>query len=182
MQANRTFWTHVVDILQTVVLAVAIFLLVYAFLFQPHQVRGESMLPNFINNEYLLTDKFSYRFGGPKRGDVVVFAAPSSPSEDYIKRIIAIPTDEVLLKNGEIYLNGNLLEEAYLPDDFVTNPGSYATDGKVIEVPEGQYFVLGDNRNNSKDSRSFGTVKREKIVGRAWVVYWPPTKAGLIRK
>ncbi|NIO20700.1 MAG: signal peptidase I, partial [Candidatus Aenigmarchaeota archaeon] len=109
------------DIIETVVLALAIFVLVYLFLVQPHQVRGNSMYPNFHDGEYLLTDKISYRLGEPDRGDVIVFKAPKNQEYDYIKRIVALPGDSVVIRNGKIYLNNQLAEETYLPEEFSTS-------------------------------------------------------------
>lgn len=139
------------------------------------------MLPNFEDNEYLLTDKLSYRLGNPKRADVVVFAAPASPGEDYIKRIIGLPGEHVSIKNGKIHINGQPLGEPYLPADTYTQTGILLDEKKDMDLAGNEYFVLGDNRNNSSDSRRFGPVKRKKLVGRAWVVYWPPNKLGFIK-
>ena len=177
---TRRLGAAIVDILQTVVLAVAIFLVVYLFLFQPHQVKGDSMFPNMLDGEYLLTDKLSYRLGKPDRGDIVVFAAPPNPSEDYIKRIIGLPGESVLIRDGKVYINGSELRESYLPDSLITSAGQSLSEGSEMVLADDEYFVLGDNRPNSSDSRRWGPVKRKKLVGRAWVVYWPPKEAGAI--
>jgi len=174
------FGTFLLDILQTVVLAIAIFLIAYLFLFQPHQVQGHSMDPNFDDGEYLLTDKLSYRFGEPKRGDVIVFSAPPTRRDDYIKRIIALPGEAISISNNEIYINQKLLDEKYLPQDFVTRPGAYLGADNPYTLKNDEYFVLGDNRDHSSDSRSFGPIRRKDIVGRAWFVYWPATNLGLV--
>ncbi|MBI4028921.1 MAG: signal peptidase I [Candidatus Blackburnbacteria bacterium] len=171
----------ILDLLQTVVLAFAIFLIVYLFLVQPHQVRGESMYPNFDDKEYLLTDKLSYRFGQPGRGDIVIFAAPPVPTEDYIKRITALPGDKVMIKDNLVFVNNQPLKEDYLPPGVVTSPGPFMPEGKEIIVGKNEYIVLGDNRPSSSDSRRWGPVKRDKIVGRAWFAYWPPNKVGVVR-
>lgn len=170
----------ILDLLQTVVLAFAIFLIVYLFLVQPHQVRGESMYPNFDDKEYLLTNKLSYRFGQPARGDIVIFAAPPEPTEDYIKRIIGLPKDKVDIRENKVYVNGEPLKEDYLPQGVVTSPGPFMPEGKEITVGDNEYIVFGDNRSNSSDSRRWGPVKREKIVGRAWFAYWPLNKIGVV--
>lgn len=170
------------DILQTIVLAIAIFMVVYLFLFQPHQVQGHSMDPNFADGEYLLTDKISYRFNDPKMGDVIVFHAPIARRDDYIKRIIATPGQTILIKDGKFYINDKLLDESYLPSDFITRPGAFLNEGKSYLVSSDEYFVVGDNRDHSSDSRSWGPVKRKDIIGKAWLVYWPPDKFGSIGK
>lgn len=179
MSERKSFGAFILDYLQTIVLALAIFLIVYLFLFQPHQVRGESMLPNFANNEFLLTDKLSYRFGTPKRADVIVFAAPPTPGEDYIKRIVGLPGQAVQLKDGALYIDGQQIAENYLLPATRTEGGTFLPEGKTFRLEQDEYFVLGDNRNNSSDSRRWGPVKKKKIVGRAWLVYWPPSKFGL---
>ncbi len=173
--------TAILDVLQTIVLALSIFLVVYFFLVRPHQVRGESMVPNLQDLEYLLTDKVSYRIGHPQRGDIIVLRAPVEPSEDYIKRIIGLPGEKLMIKDGRVFINGKALSESYLPDGLVTSGGFAAPEGTEVTIPDGQYFVMGDNRPNSADSRRFGTIDKKKIVGKAWVRYWPPSSAGKIQ-
>lgn len=173
------------DIIQTIVLALSLFIIIYLFLLQPHQVRGSSMYPNFHDGEFLLTDKISYRFGEPQRGDVIIFKAPPSESCaeiecEYIKRIIALPNDTVMVKNGQVYVNDQLLAEEYLPKDLITSQGSYLLEGVKRKIPEGEYLPLGDNRNHSRDGREFGSIPRQTIVGKAWLRYWPFNKIGVI--
>jgi signal peptidase I len=173
------------DIIETAVIALSIFLVVYLFIMQPHQVNGNSMYPNYEDGEYLMTDKFSYRFGQPNRGDVVVFHAPPSahcPTGtgcDFIKRIIGVPGDTIEIKGGAIFLNDTQLKEEYLPNGFVTQAGQFTSKGPVI-VPEGSYFVAGDNRSHSSDSRSWGFVTYEELVGKAFFRYFPFDRFGLL--
>lgn len=143
------------------------------------------MLPNFINGEFLLTDKLSYQLTLPQRGDVIVFKAP--PSEpcsenecEYIKRIIGIPGDRIKVENGQVYLNGKLLNQSFLPSDFVSDSGEFCKEGEEIIVPEGTYLPFGDNRSHSRDGREFGVIKKELIVGRAFFKYWPISSIGLV--
>ena len=158
--------TFLLDIIQVIFFAVAIFLFVYLLILQPHKIKGNSMDPTFKNGEFLLTDKVTYRFGEPKRGDVVVFKAPP---------------DKVLVQTGKVFVNDQLInEKAYLDQSVYTQGGNFANDGEMIVVTQNEYFVMGDNRNHSFDSRNFGTIATEKITGRAWVVYWPPQKAGVV--
>lgn len=140
------------------------------------------MYPNFHNNEYLLTNKLSYRLGKPGRGDVVVFKAPKNQEYDYIKRIIGLPGEEIEIRSGKLYINDKLLDESYLPSEYRTSGGSFWREGLETPVPEGQYFVLGDNRSHSSDSREWGTVPLENIIGKAWLRYWPFNKLGLVRE
>ena len=170
------------DILEVVVFAVAIFLFVYLLILQPHKIKGASMHPNYPDGEYLLTDKVSYRLGEPKRGDVIVFKAPTGNGDEFIKRIMALPGEQVSVQNGRIYINGKLLEENYLDDSVYTSAGAYPEEGTTITVPEGEYFVLGDNRPHSSDSRAWGFIAKKKITGRAWLIYWPLKNAGPVPK
>lgn len=168
------------DLVETVVVALAIFVLVYFFLVQPHQVTGNSMLPNFENGEYLLTEKVSYRFSSPKRGDVVVFKAPRDQKKDFIKRVIGLPGEQIKIAGGEVFVNEQRISEPYLTPDTVTLPRSFVGENEEILVPLDEYFVLGDNRDHSSDSREWGTVPKNLIIGKAWFVYWPITRLSFI--
>ncbi len=170
------------DIIETVVIALAIFVIVYLFLFQPHQVRGNSMYPNFHDSDYLLTDKISYHLSQPKRNDVIIFTAPRNEDYDYIKRIVGLPGEMMKLEENGLFINNTLLEEPYLPDGQETFAGNFLGLGETVTIPEDNYFVLGDNRNHSSDSRDWGFVPRENIIGRAWFRYWPLNQMGLITK
>ena len=168
------------DILEVVVFAIAIFLFIYLLVLQPHKIKGQSMVPNFDDGEYLLTDKVTYRFNQPERGDVVVFEAPGSNGEEFIKRIIGLPGERISLNNGKVYINSSILSEIYLPETYQTNGSSFLSDNKEIIVPDGNYFVMGDNRGASYDSRSWGYITKDKITGRAWLVYWPVSRMGIV--
>lgn len=170
------------DLLQTIVFSISIFLFIYLLLFQPHKIKGDSMQPNFPNGEFLLTDKISYRFHPPQRGDVIVFKAPVNEEDDYIKRIIGLPGDTISIKDGSVYVNGQKLEETYLPSGLYTNGGIFLPNNKEIVVPDNYFFVMGDNRPYSSDSRAWGFVPKKNIIGKAWLVYWPPQKAGVVPK
>lgn len=176
----RSLWLFFLDFLETIVVSLAIFAVVYIFLFQPHQVDGQSMEPNFHNGEYILTDKISYRIHKPNRGDVVVFHSPQDEKVDFIKRIVGIPGDTIKVSAGHIYLNGIKLNESYVNDPGKVLAGRFLREGAEIEVPLGQYFVMGDNRNHSSDSREWGLVTSGGIVGRAFFRYWPLSEFGLV--
>ena len=140
------------------------------------------MFPTFLNGEYILTNLISLRFSDPKKGDVVVFQAPNDAEKDYIKRIIATEGDTVILKDGLVYLNGQLLNEnAYLESDVKTYGGAFLREGETVTIPQGAYLVFGDNRPFSSDSREWGFIKKSDIVGQSMVVYWPVNKMELIR-
>ncbi len=169
------------DMLQVIVFAVSIFLFIYLLVMQPHKIKGSSMEPDFHDAEYLLTDKVSYRFGEPKRGDVIVFKAPPDFKDEFIKRIIGTPGDKVMVKAGKVYVNGNQISEQYLMPNQYTSAGSFLTEGLEVAVPANNYMVFGDNRDHSFDGRSFGFIDRSKINGRAWIIYWPPQNAGIVK-
>lgn len=171
----------VLDFIETIVTALVVFVIFYLFLFQPHQVKGNSMLPGFTNGDFLLTNKISYRFSLPKRGDVVVFKAPRNKNYDYIKRVVALPGEKIALRNGNIYINGSQLDESsYLEKNAYTKGGYFLPEESEVVVPPEQYFVAGDNRLHSSDSREWGLVPKKDIIGRAWLRYWPLSKFGFI--
>lgn len=175
----------ILEFVQSIVLALSVFVLLYLFVVQPNEVNGSSMVPNFHDKERILTDKLSYQFGEPKRGDVVVFKAPASEpcSEnecEYIKRIIGLPGDRVMVSGGQVYLNGALLDQSFLPADFVTDPGEFCQEGVEVTVPESSYLVFGDNRFHSRDGREFGPINRKLILGKAFFRYWPLNVIGLL--
>jgi len=169
--ARTLFWLR--DLAVSVVIAIVVIL----FLYQPVKVEGTSMTPSLINDERIFINKFTYRFGFADivRGDTVVFWAPEDPARSYIKRVIGIPGDVVEIDHGAVILNGQRLVEPYVPDD---NRDRVSMQARVIEP--GHYFVLGDHRNSSNDSRSWDTVAREAIYGKAVFVYWPLTRLGLL--
>jgi signal peptidase I len=158
--------------LETIVVALVISIFLYLFIMTPHEVVGSSMYPTYKDGEYLMANKIVYRFSEPKRGDVIIFKY--SDTQDFIKRVIGLPGDQVMLKDGHIYINGNELDEsAYLDSSIYTSGGEYLHEGETITIPDNEYFVCGDNREHSSDSRSFGPIKKADIKGRAWIVYYP---------
>lgn len=177
----------ILDTIQMIVLALSVFIIIYLFLFQPHQVKGSSMYPNFQNGEFLLTNRITYRFGTPQRGDVIVFKAPKSEpcaeiECEYIKRIIGMPGDRVMVNNGRVYINSQLLDESdYLAKDLITSNGTFLPEGVEKVIPDTYYLPLGDNRPYSRDGREFGPVVRSAIVGKAWLRYWPVSEMGFVK-
>ncbi len=165
------FFRFLVDILETLVLSVVLFVGINAVSARI-RVDGESMVPTLASGEYVIVSRLSYRTSLPQRGDIIVFHFPRDPQEEYIKRVIGLPGDEVVVKNGQVYINGQLLEESYIKVkmEYI---GSW-------RVPANQLFVLGDNRNNSSDSHDWGTVPMDYVVGKAILVYWPPPDWGLV--
>lgn len=157
-----------------IVVSLAIVLPVRTYIAQPFIVSGASMEPNFHNGEYLIIDELTYEFRPPERGEVVVFRYPLNPSEFFIKRIVGLPKETVEIENGKISVNGAAFEEPYLENSLKTAP-----DIKII-LDEGEYFVLGDNRPHSSDSRLWGALPKNKIMGRALLRLWPIAKAGFV--
>ena len=171
------FW----DFIEAIVFALAIFVVVYLFLFQPNQVKGSSMHPTFKDGQFIFTDKISYRMGVPKRGEVIVFKDPKNPDIDFIKRIIGLPGETVKISEGRVYINGQVFDESnYLATDVFTGSESYLSDNQEIQIPEGKYFVMGDNRSHSSDSRDFGPVMPSEFVGKVFFRYWPIPDFGKI--
>ena len=170
-ERHSGFLRFLVDILETLVLSVVLFVSIN-MISARIRVDGASMEPTLVSGEYVIVDRISYRLGSPHRGDIIVFHFPRDPKEEYIKRVIGLPGDEVEVKNNAVYVNGQLLDETYLK--VTTNyTGTW-------RIPTGQLFVLGDNRNNSSDSHDWGTVPMDYVVGKAILVYWPPPTWGLI--
>lgn len=188
----RKIYTFLLDSVQTFLIAAAVFLFIYALLFRPFEVKGDSMFPNFHDGEYVITNLIGFEdlkfyhatFGKLKLGDVVVFNAPpatQNTDKDYIKRIIGVAGDTVSVKDGSVYLNGKLLDEsAYLKSDVKTYGGAFLKDGDSVKVPANQYFVMGDNRMYSSDSREWGFVTRDEMVGGSMLVYWPLNRMRLV--
>ena len=179
------------ELVQTVVLALVIFLLIRNVIAN-FRIDGISMEPNFHNREFLIVNRFSYCPGfhldinplnvhvnkawciwQPKRGDVVVFEYPRDISRDFIKRVIGLPGDVVEVRSGRVYVNGEPIAEPYGP-----NPGSYSA-GPITIAPD-EYYVMGDNRNNSADSHVWGSLPIENIIGKAFLSYWPPSNWALV--
>jgi signal peptidase I len=162
--------------LRHLTLSVVIAIVIILFLYQPVRVEGTSMMPSLVNEERIFINKFVYRFESIERGDTVVFQFPRDTSKSYIKRVIGMPGDVVLIDHGKVFVNGTALAEPYVPPEN-RDEASYP----ALKVEPDSYYVLGDHRNSSNDSRSWGTVKRGYIYGKAVFVYWPLDRIGLLR-
>ena len=159
------------EVIETIVLTVLMFLVI-RFAVQNFNIDGHSMEPGLHNQELVLVDKWTYLFRPPFRGDVIVFVAPPQPSQDYIKRVIGVPGDVITIQNTTVIVDGVTLKETYVDP---RNQGTTFEDRHIFNmvVPPDDYFVLGDNRANSSDSRVWGFVPKQNIIGRAALVYWP---------
>jgi signal peptidase I len=149
--------------------------LIIMFLYQPVRVEGTSMMPRLENHDRLFINKFVYHFEAIERGDVVVFHYPLDPSKSYIKRVIGLPDDHIQIVNGRVWVNGKLLHEPYVPAKYRDDNSMQA-----MIVPKNCYFVMGDHRSISSDSRAFGPVERSLIYGKAEFIYWPAKDAGVV--
>jgi len=173
-QIPQVVRSSIVETLDACIFAAILSLVIITFIVQAFYIPSGSMEPTLMVNDRILVAKFLYRVEPVERGDVIVFRYPLNPQRDFVKRVIGRPGDRVQLKEGVVYINGQRLSEtAYtIRPDF----GNY---GPVV-VPEKQYLVLGDNRNNSEDSRFFGYVPRANIIGKALFIYWPPQRIGFV--
>ena len=170
-QKPASFRQFIIDLIETVLLAAVLFFGINAISARI-RVDGFSMEPTLHNGEFVIVNKLAYKLGEPRRGDVIVFKYPRDPQQEYIKRVIGLPGDEVIISGGFVYVNGTALDEPYI----AAQPAYHST----WEVPEDSLFVLGDNRNNSSDSHAWGPLPASDVIGKAVVVYWPPTNWGLI--
>ena len=160
------------ETLETVILAVLIFLVIRS-LVQNYRIEGQSMEPNFHHGQYLLVNKLAYRVGEYRRGDVIVFHYPNDPSQDYIKRVIGLPGDTVEIRDGVLNVNGLFVDEPYDQVPMTRNIPAQT-------VAPGFLYVLGDNRPASSDTRTWGQLSQEFVIGKAWLAIWPVDRAGLV--
>lgn len=162
--------------MRDMVVSVVVSAFIIIFLYQPVRVEGTSMLPMLEDQDRLFINKMAYKIGEIHRGDVVVFRYPHDQTKSYIKRVIALPGDDLRIDHGQVYVNGSAVKEKYVPVRFAddrSQPG--------LVIPENEYFVMGDHRSISSDSRDFGPVDRSLIYGKAAFVYWPMDQAGVVQ-
>lgn len=176
------FVDYVFELIQVVVISLAIILPIRYFLIQPFYVKGASMEPSFIDHEYLIIDEISYRFREPERGEIVIFRYPADPRQYFIKRIVGLPGEKVKVSGGKITIYNNEHPDGLVIDEPYLERGIYTSGERVHELDTAEYFVLGDNRNSSLDSRIFGPLARRYIVGRAWLRGWPPDRLAVFEK
>lgn len=170
-EKGSAIWRFLLDVLETVVLSALLFAGINAVSARI-RVDGYSMEPTLHNGEFVIVNKMAYRLGNPQHGDVIVFHYPRDPEQEYIKRIVGLPGDRVQVRDGQVYVNDQLINEPY-----IAAAPKYQSEWSV---PENALFVLGDNRNNSSDSHNWGPVPMEYVVGKALFIYWPPEAWGTI--
>lgn len=178
----KNFFLFVFELVKIVTISLIIIIPIRHFLIQPFYVKGASMEPNFHDHEYLIIDEISYNLSEPKRGDIIVFRYPRNPQEFFIKRIVGLPGEKIQIQDGQVYIynkdkpEGSVLEEPYLSEGTKTYGIS---DSDIVTLEKDEYYVLGDNRNSSKDSRSFGPVNKSFIIGKVLLRGWPFEKIKL---
>lgn len=171
------FW----ELIKIFLLAMAIIVPIRYFLVQPFFVRGASMEPNFLDGEYLVVDELSYRLREPRRGEVIVFQFPNNPSQFFIKRIIGLPSEHVTIEDSQILIRNERYPSGVLLDEAQYLPSVNQTHGSVsVTLGENEYFVLGDNRSASSDSRTWGALGDDDIIGRAWIRAFPVERFGVL--
>lgn len=163
------------EIIESVLIAVVLALIIRFFLFQPFFIPSGSMEPTLTIGDRIIVNKIIYRFSEPKRGDIVVFKYPVNPKRDFIKRLIGLPGETVEIKNSNVYINGKIIKQPWLPANL-----EYPDFGPV-KIPQGNYFMMGDNRNNSEDSRYWGNLPQKNIIGKAMFIYWPFNRVKQLR-
>lgn len=183
---NKSFiaktFSFILELIKTVIISLAIIIPIRYFVIQPFYVKGASMEPNFQDKDYLIINEFVYRFSEPERGDIVIFKNPRNLKEFFIKRIIGLPMEKIKIYDNKVYLYNNgypegaIIEELYLPK------GRDTRGNEIIELKGNEYFVLGDNRDHSLDSRTFGPIEKDSIIGKVWVRGWPLDKVTIFEE
>ena len=172
---KRSRHSHMWGWMRDLFISIGISAFIIIFLYQPVEVEGTSMLPGLQDQERIFVNKFVYKFEAIQRGDIVVFHYPLDPAKSYIKRVIGVPGDHIRIVDGTVYVNDQPLTEAYVPSEYFDIRSMVETT-----VPENSYFVLGDHRSMSNDSRDFGPVSQQYIFGKAVLVYWPVDKLSMV--
>jgi len=170
----RQLFASILEILETLVIVLVSIYFVYSFIAQPFLVQGASMEPNFESGDYLLVDEVTYRFREPERGEVVVFRNPANENEFYIKRVVGLPGETVIIQDGQVTIDGEPIKEGYLSD------GQNLKGEYIFKLAEGEHFVMGDNRAQSFDSRSWGPLDEDLIIGIVRLRFWPPTTFAIL--
>lgn len=172
---ENSFISFIKELPLLIIVAFVVAWAIKSFIIQPFFIPSGSMEPTFFDGDHVLVNKFVYRFSKPERGDVIVFKYPLDTSKDYIKRVIAVGGETVEVRSGDVFINGKEIYEPYLKSEVV------GSDYGPIKIPANKFFVLGDNRDNSSDSRTWGLLPPKNILGRAVVLYWPLNRVGIVR-
>ncbi|KKS21975.1 MAG: Signal peptidase I [candidate division WWE3 bacterium GW2011_GWA1_41_8] len=178
MKSN--FAKTIAEIVEVGIIGLVVIFFVYLFAGQPLRVTGDSMVPNFYDGEQIIAEKISIKTGEIERGDIVIFKHPTYLDRLVIKRVVGLPNEKISLNGGRIYVDGRELIESYIPQNTSTKEGTVIMENSEYEVPQDGYILLGDNRENSTDSRNWGAIKRDLIVGKGFVIYYPLDKVRVI--
>jgi len=167
---------------EPVIIAVILALIIRTFVVQAFKIPTGSMRPTLIEGDRILVSKFIYKFKEPERGDVIVFRSPEDKKKDFIKRLIGLPGEEVEISNGTILIDARAVDkDSVIRERHYYNRGDFGSKGQRVLVPEGAYYVLGDNSISSRDSRYWGFLPKRYLAGKAFLIYWPPTRIKLLR-
>lgn len=175
------FKNNLTELIEFTAIVGAIVVVLHFFVAEPHKVSGTSMVPNFLDGDYIITDKVTKQFEPLQRGEVIILKNPRETSVAFIKRIIGLPGERIKVENNHVYINGTVLDEPYLPTGTNTIGGAYLTEGVEKTIPDNYFFVMGDNRSASSDSREWGPVDKSLIIGHPFLRYWPPDRVELIK-
>jgi signal peptidase I len=178
MKIFRWFLITIYDFLETTTVAFAIFIVAYLFLFQTMEVQGSSSYPTLETGERIIVDKFTPRLDEYQRNEFVIIQSPGDQNIDYIKRIVGLPGEQIKISQCRVFINNQVLNEPYLLPSVCTRGGQYLAEEKSLSIPTNYYFVMGDNRLHSSDSRDFGPIGKDKVVGKAAYRWWPPDRVG----
>lgn len=169
-----------IELIEFIAVVAAILVVVRFFVAEPHRVSGSSMVPNFHDGDYIITNKLIKQTSKLQRGEVIILENPRNNDQVFIKRLLGLPSERIKITDGRVYINGQPLTEPYLPANTKTPGGAFLNDNREVVIPVDSYFVMGDNRGGSSDSREWGPITKDLIVGQAWLRYWPPQKFTLI--
>ena len=166
--------------LESILWAVTLALVIRTFIMAPFKIPSGSMRPTLLEGDRILVSKIVYRFRQPQRGEIVVFRFPEDPKRPFIKRLIAVGGDKAEIRDGRIWINGQLCESPMIRDTYYYNQGQYGQEGEPVDVPAGSFYVLGDNSASSHDSRFWGFVSRPLVIGKAVCIFWPPWRIRIL--
>ena len=167
---------------EPVIIAVILALIIRAFIVQAFKIPTGSMRPTLMEGDRILVNKFIYKFKEPKRGDIIVFRSPEDKKKDFIKRLVALPGETLEISNGMILIDNKAVDkDSVMRERYYYNRGDFGVEGQTMEVPLDAYYVLGDNSISSRDSRYWGFLPKKYLIGKAFLLYWPPTRIRLLR-
>ncbi len=167
---------------EPIIVAIVLALIIRTFVVQAFKIPTGSMRPTLIEGDRILVSKFIYKFKEPRQGDVIVFKSPEDEKKDFIKRLVGMPGDTVNIRNGAILINDKAVDkDSVIRERYYYNRGDFGADDQTIEVPEDAYYVLGDNSISSRDSRYWGFLPKKYLIGKAFLIYWPPNRVRLIK-